>query len=87
MNKTETITPKDLKKIMKLSIAIDVELGFYMEWHQKTITIDKNNNWDSSKTAMYNINAEDRDAIFILINAYARLHMKSLRPAKRFKRA
>lgn len=78
MNKTETITPKELKKIMKLSIAIDVELGFYLAWHQKTITIDKSNNWDSGKTAMYKINAEDRNAISILLNAYAKVHMKRL---------
>ena len=72
---TEYITPKELKKIMKLSIQIDIELGFYMAWHQKTITIDKRNNWDSSKTAIYKINAEDRNAIDILRNAYAKVCM------------
>lgn len=76
--KTETITPKELKKIMKLSIAIDIELGFYLAWHQKTITIDKSTSWKSGKTAIYKINAEDRDAIFILVNAYAKVHMLHL---------
>ena len=75
---TEYITPKELKKIMKLSIQIDVELGFYLAWHQRTLTVDKSNNWDPNKTMMYKICDADRDAIFILLNAYAKLRMHKL---------
>lgn len=78
MDNKEYITPTELKKIMKISLAIDVELGFYFAWHQKTITIDKSDNWNPNKTIMYRIFDNDRQSIFILLNAYAKLFNKRL---------
>ena len=78
MPKIETITPKELKKLMKLSIAIDVELGFYLALHQRTLTIDKSNNWAPNKTKLYRIATEHLNDVFTLLNAYAKLHRRRL---------
>ena len=78
MKKIETITPRELKKIMKLSIAIDMELGFYIAYCQRTIAIDRYNNWDSNKTKIYSFSLEDMHKIFTLVNAYARLYKRNL---------
>lgn len=78
MTKTETITPKELKKIMKLSIAIDMELDFYIAYSQRTIAIDRYNNLDSNKTKIYSVSRDDMLAIFYLINAYAKVHKRNL---------
>ena len=77
--KIESITPKELKKIMKLSITIDVELGFYIAYSSRTITIDRSNNWDANKTKLYKFSSNDAESILLLVNAYAKLFMKHLK--------
>ena len=76
--KTESITPKELKKIMKLSITIDVKLGFYIAYSQRTITIDQSNNWDPNKTRLYKFSSNDAESILLLVNAYAKIFMKRI---------
>lgn len=74
MNKTENITPKELRKIMKLSVSIGIELGFYIAYSQCTISVDTYKNWDSSKTKLYSFSVDDAKDIMKLITAYARLY-------------
>lgn len=82
MTKIETITPKELKKMMKLSIAIKLELGFYVSLTGSYINIDKfenlcaNNNNNNVQTFAFN--DDDLAAILDLVNAYARLYKHKL---------
>lgn len=48
MNRTETITPKELRKIMKLSLTISVDLGFYVSSYGY-IDIDQCKNYNPKK--------------------------------------
>lgn len=75
--KIESITYKTLKKLLKFSIAIDVELGFYISYHG-TITIDQFKNQNPNKTKIYKYSKNDIEDILRLINAYAKLFNHSL---------
>lgn len=78
MTKYETITPKELKKMMKLSIAIDVELGFYLSYTQHYIIIDKWENKCKEHQKMYIFSREDMCSIINLVHAYSKLHKRKL---------
>jgi hypothetical protein len=78
--KTETITYRELKKIMKLSISIDIELGFYIAYSQRTITIDRYDNWSPNKTKLYKFNSNDAEDILRLVNAYAIIYKRNIIP-------
>ena len=76
--KTETITYTELKKIMKLAISIDMELGFYIAYSQRTLTIDRYDNWDDNKTKLYKFASTEAEDILRLINAYAIMYKRKL---------
>jgi hypothetical protein len=78
--KTETITYRELKKIIKLSISIDIELGFYIAYSQRTITIDRYDNWNDNKTKLYKFESKDAEDILRLINAYAIIYKRKIIP-------
>jgi len=76
--KTETITYTELKKIIKLAISIDMELGFYIAYSQRTITIDRYDNCNPNKTKLYKFESKDAEDILRLINAYAIIFKRKL---------
>ena len=75
---TEYITPKELKKIMKLSITINIELGFYVTYTQQYIVIDRWENKCKSNQREYIFSIDDMSNILTLVHAYAKLHQRQL---------
>lgn len=76
--KTETITYKTLKQIMKLSISINIELGFYISYTQQYIVIDRWENECKSNQREYIFSIDDMSNILTLVHAYAKLHQRQL---------
>ena len=76
--KTETITYKTLKQIMKLSISINIELGFYISYTQQYIVIDRWENKCKSNQREYIFSIDDMSNILTLVHAYAKLHQRQL---------
>ena len=77
--RTETITPKELRKIMKLSITINVELGFYISLTAHYIDIDQFENVNPKKVKTYSFESKDLSNILILVSAYDRLFKRKLK--------
>lgn len=65
MTKNETITPKELKKILDLSFALDLLLLCTI-----TDTIIKIQVYDSWKIKIYECSNDDKREIFDMINGY-----------------
>lgn len=78
MTNYETIDYKELKKIMKLSITIGVELGFYISYTQKYIVIDRFENKCKEKQRLYIFNRDNMPNIITLVHAYSKLHKRKL---------
>lgn len=72
--KKEYITAKELKKILKFAIKIDVELGFYISFNCRYIEIDQYSNKCPEKVQKYYYKPEEMDNIFAHITAYQRLY-------------
>ena len=78
MDKYESITYKELKKIMKLSITINIELGFYISYTQKYIVIDQWENKCKDRQRLYIFNREDMPNIIKIVHAHSKLHKRKL---------
>jgi hypothetical protein len=76
--KQEFITPNELKKIMKLSISIKIELGFYVSWTDNYIDIDRYDNWTSENVQTYRFKDDHLKPILKLVKAYSRLFKRNL---------
>lgn len=79
--KHEFITPNELKKLMKLSITIKVELGFYVSLTDNYIDIDRFENLCLNNVQTFIFKDDDLKPILEHVKAYARLfkHHLSLR--------
>ena len=78
MTRYETIDYKTLKRMMKLSITIDLELGFYISYTQKYIVIDRYENRCKEKQRLYTFSRENMCDIITLVHAYSKLHKRKL---------
>lgn len=79
--KHEFITPNELKKLMKLSISIKVELGFYVSLTGNYIDIDRFENLCPNNVQTFFFKDDDLKPILERIRAYSRLfkHHLSIR--------
>lgn len=76
MVKDETINYKTLKSIMKLSITIGVELGFYISYTQDYIVIDRWENTCKKRQRTYIFSHGELCNILTLVHAYSKLHKR-----------
>lgn len=76
MTKTETIDYKTLKTMMKLSITINLELGFYISYTQDYIVIDRWENKCKQYQRTYIFNHDELYNILTLVHAYSKLHKR-----------
>jgi hypothetical protein len=79
--KHEFITPNELKKLMKLSISIKIELGFYVSLTGNYIDIDRYENLCPKNVQTFYFKDEDLEPILKRVSAYSRLfkHKLSMR--------
>ena len=79
--KHEFITPNELKKLMKLSISIKVELGFYISLTCNYIDIDRYDNLCPNNVQTFYFKDEHLNPILKRVSAYSRLfkHKLSMR--------
>ena len=75
--KKEFITANALKAILKLSIKIGLELGFYISYTGLYIELDQYNNKDKNKVQVYYFEPNELHGIFTHLTAYARLHKRT----------
>ena len=76
--KKEYITAEELKKILKLSIKIGVELGLYLSYTGFYVEIDQYANSDRKKVKVYYFEPSQLHYIFTHVTAYARLHKRRM---------
>jgi len=79
--KQEFITPNELKKLMKLSISIKIELGFYVSLTGNYIDIDRYENLSPANVQTFYFKDEHLEPILKRVSAYSRLfkHKLSMR--------
>ena len=74
--KKQYITADALKAILKLSIKIGLELGFYISYTGMYIELDQYDNKDKNKVQVYYFEREQLHGIFEHLTAYGRLHKR-----------
>ena len=76
MTKDETIDYRTLKAMMKLSITIGVELGFYVSYTQNFIVLDRYENQCKKYQRTYIFKHTELNNILTLVHAYSKLHKR-----------
>lgn len=76
--KREFVTPAELKKIMKVSLSLKIELSFYVSFTDYCVEIDERSNSSPDNVKTFYFKDNYLGSILNLVRAYSRLFKRKL---------
>lgn len=76
--KREFVTPAELKKIMKVSLSLKIELSFFVSFTAYYIEIDERSNSSPDNVKTFYFKDNYLGSILNLVRAYSRLFKRKL---------